>query len=83
MNNLLYLNVPYSKKEEAKKLGAKWNPEKKKWYYNGNPENYIKFAKWLFNIEKQAGITILMDLIYIVEAKRICWKCKKKLQLLE
>ena len=48
MNNLLYLNVPYSEKEEAKKLGAKWNPEKKKWYYNGNPENYIKFAKWLF-----------------------------------
>lgn len=30
MNNLLYLNVPYSEKDEAKKLGAKWNPEKKK-----------------------------------------------------
>lgn len=78
MNNLLYLNVPYSEKEEAKKLGAKWNPEKKKWYYNGNPANYVKFAKWLFNIEKQAEITILMDSIYIIEAKRICWKCKKE-----
>ena len=31
----MYLNVPYSEKEEAKKLGAKWNLEKKKWYYNG------------------------------------------------
>lgn len=28
----VYLNVPFERKEEAKKLGAKWNPQKKKWY---------------------------------------------------
>ncbi|MCB0321651.1 MAG: hypothetical protein KDD60_12055, partial [Bdellovibrionales bacterium] len=27
-----YLEVPYREKEEAKKLGAKWAKEKKKWY---------------------------------------------------
>ena len=27
-----YLNVPYAERELAKKHGAKWNPEKKKWY---------------------------------------------------
>ncbi|MGV7078481.1 DUF5710 domain-containing protein [Testudinibacter sp. P80/BLE/0925] len=27
-----YLNVPYEKRELAKKHGAKWNAEKKKWY---------------------------------------------------
>ena len=28
----VYLNVPYEEKEEAKKLGAKWDVSKKKWY---------------------------------------------------
>lgn len=27
-----YLNVPYAERELAKKHGAKWNPDKKKWY---------------------------------------------------
>lgn len=27
-----YLNVPYAEKEEAKRQGARWDPEKKKWY---------------------------------------------------
>ena len=29
----IYLNVPYEEKEEAKKLGAKWDPGRKKWYF--------------------------------------------------
>ena len=28
-----YVNVPYSKRESAKKLGARWRPEKKSWYF--------------------------------------------------
>lgn len=28
MFNRLYLNIPYAEKEEAKKFGARWNPEK-------------------------------------------------------
>ena len=28
----IYLNVPFTKKEEAKKLGAKWDMEAKKWF---------------------------------------------------
>lgn len=78
MNIPLYLNVPYSEKEEAKKLGAKWNPEEKKWYYTGNLENYINFAKWLFDIKEQEEITIITDSIYIIESKIFCWKCKKE-----
>ena len=30
--NRLYLNVPFVKKNYAKKLGARWDPQKKKWY---------------------------------------------------
>ena len=28
----IYLNVPFEEKEEAKKLGAKWDPSRKLWY---------------------------------------------------
>ncbi len=28
----IYLNVPYKEKDEAKKLGARWDPDSKLWY---------------------------------------------------
>jgi ribonuclease HI len=34
----IYLEVPYSRKEEIKQLGGKWDPNIKKWYiYENNP----------------------------------------------
>ena len=30
--NKIYLNVPFYEKEFAKKYGARWNPERKRWY---------------------------------------------------
>ena len=38
----IYLNVPYSEKDEAKKLGAKWDAKNKKWYINTNNKNKIQ-----------------------------------------
>ncbi len=32
----IYLKLPYEEKEEGKKLGAKWDPKKKKWYVTSN-----------------------------------------------
>ena len=43
----LYLNVPYAEKDEAKALGARWNPRAKKWYFDGARSDYIRFSKWL------------------------------------
>lgn len=42
---MLFLNVPYSEKDEAKALGARWNAENKKWYV---PDNVAPapFARW-------------------------------------
>ena len=35
-----YLNIPFSLKDIGKKYGAKWDPKKKKWYYEGlNTDN--------------------------------------------
>ena len=33
---MLLINVPYSEKDEAKALGAKWNPDEKSWMAPGN-----------------------------------------------
>jgi len=35
----IYLNVPFSQKDHAKGLGAKWEPTKKKWYIFDNTAN--------------------------------------------
>jgi len=40
------LNVPYSEKDEAKKLGAKWNPRVKKWFVPAGV-NTRPFLKWI------------------------------------
>ena len=45
------LDVPFSHKEEAKALGAKWDRTKKIWYVPSgvNPE---PFAEWLPGIDR-------------------------------
>lgn len=67
---MLLLDVPYNEKDEAKALGARWNPELKKWYVQ-NEKNYYKFTKWIFN----EGCSVACKNLYIVEAKRQCYKC--------
>ena len=42
----LYLSVPYDDKDKAKKLGAIWDPDKKKWYVMSN-SNTEPFKQWL------------------------------------
>lgn len=65
---MLYLNVPFSEKDQAKALYAKWDQAHKKWYAD-NPKYYYKFAKWI------TGNTVLSDRFYIVESVQKCWKC--------
>lgn len=40
-----YLSVPYSQKDEAKALGARWDAHNKKWYVPANKDLAL-FAKW-------------------------------------
>lgn len=43
---MTFLNVPYAEKDEARALGARWNPGRKKWYVpTGVPLE--PFEKWL------------------------------------
>jgi len=56
-DEFIILNVPYDDKDEAKKLGAYWHNDIKKWYFkkSNNKEksklNYLKFGKWYENKE--------------------------------
>ena len=68
------LDVPFSRKEEAKALGAKWDRTKKIWYVPSgvNPE---PFAEWLPGVDRSDPST---PYIYLVLGKRECWKCHKE-----
>jgi hypothetical protein len=43
---MMFLNVPYAEKDQARELGARWNPTRKRWYVPDGvaPE---PFARWL------------------------------------
>ncbi|MDJ0719127.1 MAG: DUF5710 domain-containing protein [Prochloraceae cyanobacterium] len=41
----IYLNVPYSQKDFAYKLGAKWDPEYRKWYVTSGTD-LTPFRPW-------------------------------------
>ena len=77
----IYLNVPYSEKEEAKSLGARWNPTIKKWYINSTTDELPReFLKWECPIEGIPGI--LKDYIYVIEGQQKCWKCGKQTRVI-
>ena len=68
------LDVPFSHKEEAKALGAKWDRTKKIWYVPSgvNPE---PFAEWLPGVDR---FDPSAPYIYLVLGKRECWKCHEQ-----
>lgn len=41
----VYLRVRYEDKDDAKSMGARWNPEKKKWYAPNNSAKYTELIK--------------------------------------
>lgn len=75
----LILNVPFSQKDEVKGMGARWNPNIKKWYVE-NREEYLKFAKW-FSKSDDVNL-IVCDHVFIIEASHECFKCGKKTKVI-
>ena len=41
-----YLKVPYAEKDEAKAMGAWWDPQKKAWYVPGSRDPAPFLKKW-------------------------------------
>ena len=44
---IIYLEVPFSKKDIVKNLGAKWDPQKKKWYIYNDNTNIERLNPWI------------------------------------
>ena len=42
--NDFYLNVPYEDREIAKRMGAKWGAEARKWFCRGSEDYWTKWA---------------------------------------
>ncbi len=71
MNNthpmeIIYLHVPYSEKDRAKKIGAGWNPSRKQWFCLNR--DIDKFTRWVNKPEK---IWLRVKYEERVEAKRL------------
>lgn len=44
----LYLNCPFKEKDQAKNLGATWDPKRKRWYVDEWTDTSVQdFARWL------------------------------------
>jgi|LakMenEpi03Aug12_release.lakeMendotaPanAssembly.Ray.scaffolds.fasta_scaffold6272585_1 hypothetical protein len=46
------LDVPYDEKDEAKKLGARWDPDLKKWFVPRGVST-SPFQRWMAKLEPQ------------------------------
>lgn len=65
------LTVPFSEKDEAKKLGARWDSELKVWYVpDGVDVN--GFGRWL---PSEPDICIRSTSYFIAQTTKPCWKC--------
>lgn len=47
----VYIVVPYSQKDEAKLVGARWDAEVRSWYFNSE-QDALLFSKWFKVKEK-------------------------------
>ncbi|MFO1418096.1 MAG: exodeoxyribonuclease VII large subunit [Methylotetracoccus sp.] len=60
----IYLNVPFPAKDQAKSLGARWDPVARKWYVAGS-RDLTAFKPWLppdIDLEEPGGVdTLLAD----------------------
>lgn len=74
----LLLNVPFSEKNKAKSLGAKWDPQLKKWYIE-NQKEYHKLRRWFKNENTNL---IVSDNLYIIVGNQTCFKCKKNTKVI-
>ena len=71
------LNVPFSEKDEAKRLGARWDPAARTWYVK-NIENLTPFLQWIPGYFKKPYHISLND--WLNEAETINEPIKKQIK---
>lgn len=67
------LNVPFHEKDDAKRLGARWDAARKTWFLPDYTDA-APFEKWL---PLQPGINIRCRSYFIAQSARACWHCER------
>ncbi len=65
------LIVHFEQKDEVKRLGARWDGQKRVWYVPEGVDPAL-FQKWLPNAP---DINVRANHYYIIESSKSCWKC--------
>lgn len=69
------LNVPYEEKDDARRLGAKWDPSRRVWYVpDGTPTD--AFGRWVPSVDEE--VTLRAQRYFIATSKAECWRCGNK-----
>lgn len=74
MSQRVDLDVPYSEKDQAKALGAWWDPAARTWYVPAGKDPR-PFSKW---IPESSELLELLPPIFVVESRSACWKCGRQ-----
>lgn len=65
------LNVPFSEKDDAKRLGARWDANKKVWFISDGAD-LSAFRRWL---PQGPDVGIRAESYFIAKSGKHCWKC--------
>ncbi|SMG61640.1 DUF5710 domain-containing protein [Cedecea sp. NFIX57] len=76
----LFLQVPYSHKDKARKKGARWDPNGKRWFVPDGLDS-LPFIEWIPELTEHQKFSVYSEYYFIAENKRRCWKCEKEIKL--
>ncbi len=69
----VYLDVDIKENDEAKRDGARWDPGKRKWYVDNEPEALDRVRPWWPLCARDwPGPMVPVSLIGVTE---LCWRC--------
>lgn len=76
----LYLDVPYREKDQAKAVGARWDPERRQWWVNPHRVSSKDVARWV----KASAVVVGPDVadgptvrVRLLGLGQSCWRCKR------
>ncbi|MBH2977808.1 hypothetical protein I5R25_06070 [Serratia marcescens] len=75
MKNKIYLNVPYSEKDDVKTKGARWDSIERKWFIT-NLQDREAFKAWLPDEINSQVDKLFPHPIYLVQSFEPCWRCR-------
>lgn len=65
------LKVPFHEKDEARALGARWDPQRRVWYVPDNVDS-SRLRKW---IPASESPNVRAASYFLADATRSCWRC--------